>query len=420
MAKSQKARNRRNKPSDEGDVLLAAVPPMTGDRQKPPQKKPPAPFPLTIVTGFLGAGKTSLLNRLLRDPAAAGTLVIINEFGETGLDHLLVEQVDGDMLVMTSGCLCCSIRGDLIATLEDILRRSDNGRIAPFKRVIIETTGLADPAPVLHTILVHPYLTLRFHLDGVVTLIDAVNGSSTLDAHEEAVKQAAMADRLVLSKTDLVAGNGGGLAELRARLKKLNPGAVLLDAAAGQATAVALLNAGIYDPDQKIPDVRRWLNAEAFADLDAHDHGHAHGHAGGGQGEGEKPGVNRHDSRIQAFCVRHETPLAESALALFIELLRSAHGPNLLRVKGIVAVAGDPSRPVIIQGVQHVFHPPLRLPAWPDGDHTTRVVFILRDMEQAFVDALWGAVTGIPSPDRPDRAALTSNPLAPGKGGLLA
>jgi G3E family GTPase len=174
--------------------LLAVPPPMT-----PRQKRPPAPFPLTVVTGFLGAGKTSLLNALLRDPALAATLVIVNEFGEIGLDHLLVERLDGDMLVMTSGCLCCSIRGDLIAALEDILRRRDNGRIAPFQRVIIETTGLADPAPVLHTVMAHPYLMLRFRVDGVVTLVDTVNGNATLDAHEEAVKQAAMADRLVLS-----------------------------------------------------------------------------------------------------------------------------------------------------------------------------------------------------------------------------
>ncbi len=184
--------------------------------------RPPPPFPLTIVTGFLGAGKTSLLNRLLRDPALADALVIINEFGEIGLDHLLVEHAVGDMLVMTSGCLCCSIRGDLIATLEDALRKRDNGRIAPFQRVVIETTGLADPAPVLHTIMYHPYLMLRFRLDGVVTLVDAVNGQATLDAHEEAVKQAAVADRLVLAKTDLL-DNDAGLPELRARLARLDP-----------------------------------------------------------------------------------------------------------------------------------------------------------------------------------------------------
>jgi G3E family GTPase len=375
------------------------------------RKKPPPPFPLTLVTGFLGAGKTSLLNRLLRDPSAAGTLVLINEFGEIGLDHLLVERVDGDMLVMTSGCLCCSIRGDLIAALEDILRRRDNGRMAPFDRVIIETTGLADPAPVLHTIITHPYLALRFRLDGVITLIDAVNGSAALDAHEEAVKQAAMADCLVLSKTDLA--NGGGLPELRARLAKLNPGAGVLDTAQGQARPAALLNLGIYDPDRKIPDVRRWLNAEAFA---AHDgkEGGSHAHAGHHGHD-----VNRHDARIRAFCIRHEAPLSVMALDLFIELLRSAHGPKLLRVKGIVALADDLSRPLIIQGVQHVFHPPLRLSAWPDGDHTTRIVFILRDLDEAFVEALWRAASDIPAPDSPDRAALTANPLAPCKAGLL-
>jgi G3E family GTPase len=394
--------------------LLAVPPPMT-----PRQKRPPAPFPLTVVTGFLGAGKTSLLNTLLRDPALAGTLVIVNEFGEIGLDHLLVERLDGDMLVMTSGCLCCSIRGDLIATLEDILRRHDNGRIAPFQRVIIETTGVADPAPVLHTVMAHPYLMLRFRVDGVVTLVDTVNGNATLDAHEEAVKQAAMADRLVLSKTDLPTAGSGALRDLRARLKKLNPGAVLLDAAKGEATAAALLDAGIYDPDRKIPDVRRWLNAEAFAARGADDHSahvHRHPHGDGSHGEGEKHDVNRHDARIRAFCMRHEAPLAPAALDLFLELLRKAHGPKLLRVKGIVALGDDSSRPVVIQGVQHVFHPPLRLPAWPDADHSTRIVFILRDMEPSFVETLWQTLTGLVEPG----VATCANPLAATKGGLLA
>ena len=366
------------------------------------QKRAPTPFPLTVVTGFLGAGKTSLLNALLRDPALAGTLVIVNEFGEIGLDHLLVERLDGDMLMMTSGCLCCSIRGDLIATLEDILRRRDNGRIAPFLRVMIETTGLADPAPVLHTVMTHPYLMLRFRVDGVVALVDAVNGDATLDAHEEAVKQVAMADRLVLSKTDLLTAGSGALRDLRARLGKLNPGAVLLDAAKGEATAGALLDAGIYDPDRKIADVRRWLNAEAFAANVGHGHEHS----------SRVPDVNRHDARIRAFCMRHEAPLGPAALDLFLELLRKAHGPRLLRVKGIVALGDDLSRPVVIQGVQHVFPPPLRLEAWPDADHSTRMVFILRDMEAAFVETLWQTLTGLAEPG--------ANPLAPTKGGLLA
>ena len=386
----------------------------------PRQKRPPAPFPLTVVTGFLGAGKTSLLNALLRDPALTGTLVIVNEFGEIGLDHLLVERLDGDMLLMTSGCLCCSIRGDLIATLEDILRRRDNGRIAPFQRVMIETTGLADPAPVLHTVMAHPYLMLRFRVDGVVTLVDTVNGNATLDAHEEAVKQAAMADRLVLSKTDLPTAGSSSVRRLRARLKKLNPGAVLLDAAKGEATAGALLDAGIYDPDRKIPDVRRWLNAEAFAARAADHHSNhvpRHPHGDGSQGDGEQHDVNRHDARIRAFCMRHEAPLAPAALDLFLELLRKAHGPRLLRVKGIVALGDDPARPVVIQGVQHVFHPALRLPAWPDADHSTRMVFILRNMEPSFVETLWQTLTGLVEPGG---ASLASNPLAPPKGGFFA
>jgi G3E family GTPase len=185
--------------------------------------------------------------------------------------------------------------------LEDILRRRDNGRIAPFQRVVIETTGLADPAPVLHTVMAHPYLMLRFRVDGVITLVDTVNGNATLDAHEEAVKQAAMADRLVLSKTDLLTAGNGALRDLRARLKKLNPGAVLLDAAKGEALGGAVLDAGIYDPDRKIPDVRRWLNAEAFAARGAHDlsfHIHRHPHGDGSQSEGEKHDVNRPHSRL--------------------------------------------------------------------------------------------------------------------------
>jgi len=345
-------------------------------------------------------------------------LVIVNEFGEIGLDHLLVERLDGDMLLMTSGCLCCSIRGDLIATLEDILRRRDNCRIAPFQRVMIETTGLADPVPVLHTVIAHPYLMLRFRVDGVVTLIDAVNGNATLDVHEEAVKQTAMADRLVLSKTDLLTAGSDALRDLRARLEKLNPGAVLLDAAKGEATAGALLDAGIYDPDQKIPDVRRWLTAEAFAARGADEHSaHVHHpHKDGSQGEAEKHDVTRHDARIRTFCMRHAAPLAPAALDLFLESLRKAHGPRLLRVKGIVALGDDPSRPVVIQGVQHVFHPPLRLPAWADADHSSRMVFILRDMEPGFVETLWQTLTGLAEPG----AARCANPLAPTKGGLLA
>ncbi len=361
------------------------------------RRQPATPIPLTVLTGFLGAGKTTLLNRLLKDPALSQTAVIINEFGEISLDHLLVEYVGDNMVLLQSGCLCCTMRGDLVDALETLLRDLDNRRCT-FKRVLLETTGLADPAPVLHTAMAHPYLVLRYRLDGVVTVVDCVNGETTLDEHAEAVKQAAVADRIVLTKTDLATSEQ--YERIVARLHALNPAAAILDAAKGEATAERLLNCGLYDPDRKIPDVKKWLAAEAYAD--AHVHTHVHHHD-----------VNRHDAHIGAFVLTSDTAISAGTLEMFLELLRATHGAKLLRIKGIVKLAEMPDTPVVVHGVQHVFHPTARLERWPDDDHRTRLVFITRDLPERSVRELFEAFTGNAAPDRPDRSALTDNPLVP-------
>ena len=321
------------------------------------------PTPITVLTGFLGAGKTTLLNRLVRRPELSGTAVLVNEFGEIGLDHILMEKIDDTTALLPSGCLCCAVRGDLARALRDLLPRIRDGEVV---RVVIETTGLADPAPIVQTLMGDVSIALRYRLDGIVTIVDAVHAMGQLDDHAEAVRQVAMADRIVLSKTDLAADT----ARLIARLRGLNPGAPVVTADHGAIEPAAILDAGLFDAEGKIGDVRRWLDEAAFATDPT-----------------GRPDPNRHDAHIQSFCLTYEEPLHWHGVGTCLEMLIGTRGESLLRIKGILNLVGQ-SRPVAIHGVQHLFHEPVLLEAWPAGDpRTSRIVFITRDLDRATVEA---------------------------------
>lgn len=345
-------------------------------------------IPVSVLTGFLGSGKTSLLNTLLKSPILSNACVVINEFGEIGLDHLLVEKSDETIVELSSGCLCCTIRGDLIDTLNSLLDRRAAGTLKAFDRIVIETTGLADPAPVLHALMRDELLLQRVKLEGVITVVDGFNGMSTLDQHVEAVKQVAMADRIVLTKLDLLEGKQGEdmLFAIIARMRKLNPSARLLTTHRGEAKAEHLFNTGLYDATKKAPDVQGWLAIESIERAEKAKHNHQHGH-------GHHHDVSRHDAHIRSFAFRDKRPISPQGLELFLELLTSYHGPNLLRMKGIILTSDDPTKPLAVHGVQHVLHPPVRLAAWPPGEVETKLVFIVKDIEKAAIEGLFKAFT---------------------------
>jgi len=387
-------------------------------------------IPVSIITGFLGAGKSTLLNRMLRDPAAKDIAVIINEFGEVGIDNLLVEASGDSMIELSNGCLCCTVRGELVDTLASMMDAIQTGRAKPITRVVIETTGLADPAPVMQSVMGNPVIAQNFELEGVVTVVDAVNGLSTLGAHPEAVKQVAVADRLIVSKQTLA--DAGQLSALRARLASLNPRAPVSDGDDASVSSLSMLANGLYDPSSKIADVDRWLRDEIAADQHDHHH-HDHDHDGGcdcGHDHGDNHGhhhhahdhghhhhhhhdVSRHGDDIRSFSIVHDRPIDPMAIDMFVDLLRSAHGEKLLRMKAVVKLSDNPERPLVLHGVQAIFHPPQRLPRWPEGsDQKTRMVLITKGLTEEFVADLFAAFTGEPRLDRPDRAALEDNPLA--------
>ena len=306
------------------------------------------PIPVTVLTGFLGSGKTTILSRLVRDPAFADTAVVVNEFGEIGLDHVLLEAADENIVDLSCGCICCTIRGDLIETLAGLRAR----RGGAFSRVAVETTGLADPAPVIHTLMQEPSVFERYRLARVVTAVDAVNAMGTLDRHGEAIKQVALADALLLTKTDIA----GPTAALRERLRAINPGAREVDCVDGAVDPDLLFSGGIYDPGMR--EVEFGRNA--------------------GHGDG-----------VSTFAIRRDRPLSHGALGAFLQMLADQKGDDLLRVKGLAALADDPARPAVIHGVQHVVHPVRRLERWPAGfPEATTLVFIVRGIDPGWVGDL--------------------------------
>jgi G3E family GTPase len=319
--------------------------------------------PVTVLTGFLGSGKTTLVNAMLADARYAATAVIVNEWGAIPIDHHLVRRASENVVALPSGCICCRVAGELLGALRELHFQRAAGAVADFTRVVIETTGLADPAPLLATLIEMPAVAARYSLAGVVATVDAEHGRATLDAHAEAVKQAAMADRLVVTKVDRV--GPGPIAALEARLAALNPGARIVRSAPGHVPDPALLlDTGLYRAEGRVADPAGWLNAGAYV------------RAGGA--------ASRHDPRIRSFAWSAEEPFAWADFESLMEALQDLLGERLLRMKGLVNVAGEPG-PRAVHAVQHTLYPSARLAQWPDADRRTRLVFIGRDLEESAV-----------------------------------
>jgi G3E family GTPase len=317
--------------------------------------------PVTVLTGFLGSGKSTLANRMVADRRYRDTAIVVNEWGEVPIDHALVREGGENVVVLPSGCVCCRVAGDLVNALRDLHSRRAAGSIPPFTRVAIETSGLADPAPLLATLIELPLVAARFALSGVVTTVDAEFGVATLDEHPEAVKQAAIADRLVVTKVDRA--DPVVVAALEERLRSLNPGARTLRSTRGDADPSILFDAGLYRGPDRTMDAAGWLNAGAYRNV----------------GEAR---TTRHDPRIASFAWRHDEPAPWEDVEAALEAILDASGERILRMKGLVAVASEPG-PRAVHAVQHALYPSARLAAWPGDDRSTRVVFIVRDLEES-------------------------------------
>jgi G3E family GTPase len=333
--------------------------------------------PVTIVTGFLGSGKTTLLNRAIRAPEMKDTVVVINEFGEISLDHSLVASSSDAVVVLENGCLCCTVRSDLVGAMNALYHDREQGRIPSFDNVVIETSGLAEPGAVLQAFLSEPTLDGLYRVTSVVALVDAVNAMDTFEQHDEAVRQVALADQILITKLDLVSENERAAKEekLHAMLHRLNPAARIQHIDDPSISLGELLKVQGFDPSDPKADPRQWLNEKAYFEAGHHDHDHEHcDDAECDHHHGE--GLNTHRAGIETFCLIREQPFTRSQLQLLLDGLSQNLGTGLLRVKGLVNVIDEDGRPAVIQGAQHLLHTMSWLDRWPDADHRTRIVFI--------------------------------------------
>ena len=333
-------------------------------------------IPVTVITGFLGSGKTTLLSSILKKKEMQKTAVIINEFGEIGLDHALIEHTDENIVELQSGCICCTIQGDLNKTLIDLFDKMMNGKVSSFNRILIETTGLANPVPIIHTLMSSIELIRIYSLDGVITVVDSINGEKTLDLHEESLKQLALAEKIILSKTDIV--DKDEINSLIYRIKEINPVSQIVFSKFGNIPLEEIFGLGAYDPYKKSADVKKWLAAEKYKDKKHHHH----------------HDVNRHSENIRAFSMMSENPVNMIAFSFFRDMITAALGANLLRMKGIINIEGE-ERPAVIHGVQHIFHPVQWLETWPDNDRRTKLVFITQNIKKEQIEDFFRPLMGL-------------------------
>ena len=348
--------------------------------------------PVHILTGFLGSGKTTLLNRLLGQTGLENTAVIVNEFGSVGIDHLLVEARTEDIMMLEGGCLCCSVRTDLVETLEGLYKKRASGEIPAFEQVVVETTGLADPAPVLRTLMNDEFCTAHYRFDAVVTTVDAVHADRQLSEYDESVKQAALAHHLVVTKTDLADADSSE--QLRRRLRHINPGARLHDLQQDRIEARALFDSGAYHHARRNLDVTQWLQSAHYSAARQRAPFH---HAP----SGELP----RDAYIKTFCLEYMEPLSWQVLERWIAQLTRIRGKDLLRVKG-VAYTVETDLPVVVQGVQHIFQPPVTLANWPWQPPHSKIVFITRNIPREVVESNLQALLRADSPQAMCEAAM--------------